>query len=135
MQATSQGAVHNKRVTRRHHPNQANSLSLDAVVPGHLAAEAYEPLIMTACAVILTAIWACAAGTSKHIPNLTAAQRTENRLTLAHFFAQIFSTFRNRNYLTILVGFFFFMIASGIYDTLNVFINTYFWQLPPDKIR
>jgi len=110
-------------------------LSDGALVPGHLAAEAYGPLIMTACAVILIAIWACAAGTSKHIPNLTAAQRTENRLTLAHFFAQIFSTFRNRNYLTILVGFFFFMIASGIYDTLNVFINTYFWQLPPDKIR
>lgn len=110
-------------------------LSDGALVPGHLAAEAYGPLIMTACAVILIAIWACAAGTSKHIPNLTAAQRTENRLTLVHFFAQIFSTFRNRNYLTILVGFFFFMIASGIYDTLNVFINTYFWQLPPDKIR
>ena len=106
-----------------------------ALVPGHLAAEAYGPLIMTACAVILIAIWTCAAGTAKHIPNLTSAQRAENRLTLAHFFGQVFSTLKNRNYLTILLGFFFFMIASGIYDTMNVFINTYFWQLPPDKIR
>lgn len=105
-----------------------------AVVPAQLAAEAYGPLIMTACAVILIAIWACAAGTSRHIPNLTSAQRTENRLTLKHFFAQIFSTLKNPNYRIILLGFFFFMIASGIYDTLNVFINTYFWQLPSEKI-
>ncbi|MDB2645890.1 MFS transporter [Pseudomonadales bacterium] len=105
-----------------------------AVVPAQLAAEAYGPLIMTACAVILIAIWSCAAGTSRHIPNLTSAQRSENRLTLAHFFGQIFSTLKNPNYRIILVGFFFFMIASGIYDTLNIFINTYFWQLPADKI-
>ena len=105
-----------------------------ALVPAQLAAQAYGPLIMTACAVILIAIWACAAGTSRHIPNLTSAQRTENRLTLKHFFAQIFSTLKNPNYRIILLGFFFFMIASGIYDTLNVFINTYFWQLPSAKI-
>ena len=54
-----------------------------AVVPAQLAAEAYGPLIMTACAVILIAIWSCAAGTSRHIPNLTSAQRSEN-LSLIH---------------------------------------------------
>ena len=25
--------------------------------------------------------------------------------------------------------------AAGIYDTLNVFINTYFWELQPEQIR
>jgi Na+/melibiose symporter-like transporter len=34
-----------------------------------------------------------------------------------------------------IVGYFFFMITSGIYDTLNVFINTYFWELEPAQIR
>ena len=42
------------------------------------------------------------------------------------FLRQGVGTFKNRNYLVILVGYFFFMIASGIYDTLNIHINTYF---------
>lgn len=105
------------------------------LVPGHLAAEAYGPLILTACALILVSMWACAAGTAAHIPNLSAAQRTENRLTLLTLLREILSTLKNRNYMIVLFGYFFFMIASGIYDTLNVFINTYFWELAPDKIR
>ena len=105
------------------------------LVPGHLAAEAYGPLILTACALIVVSIWACAAGTASHIPYLSSAQRSENRLTLVTLLSEILSTLKNRNYMIVLFGYFFFMIASGIYDTLNVFINTYFWELPPDKIR
>ena len=106
-----------------------------ALVPGHLAAEAYGPLILTACAIILGAIWACALGTWNQIPHLTQAQRAEARLTVLLFLKQIVSTLRNRNYIITLLGYFFFMIASGIYDTLNVFVNTYFWELPPESIR
>jgi Na+/melibiose symporter-like transporter len=105
------------------------------VVPGHLAAEAYGPLILTACGLILVSMWACAAGTSRHIPHLSSAQLAENRLTVVTLLREILSTLKNRNYMVVLFGYFFFMIASGIYDTLNVFINTYFWELPPDKIR
>ena len=106
-----------------------------AVVPGQLAGESYGPLILTACAVVVVTISACAAGTAKEIKYLSKAQRQENRLTLMAFFGQIVSTFNNRNYLVILVGYFFFMIASGIYDTLAIHINTYFWELKPNQIR
>ena len=102
-----------------------------AVVPGHLAAESYGPLILTACALVVITIWTCAAGTAKEIPYLSKAELQENRLTLMAFLRQIVGTFKNRNYLVILVGYFFFMIASGIYDTLNIHINTYFWELKP----
>lgn len=106
-----------------------------AVVPGHLAAESYGPLILTACALVVITIWTCAAGTAKEIPYLSKAELQENRLTLMAFLRQIVGTFKNRNYLVILVGYFFFMIASGIYDTLNIHINTYFWELKPNQIR
>ena len=96
------------------------------LVPGHLAAEAYGPLILTACALIVVSIWACAAGTASHIPYLSEAQRAENRLTVVTLLREILTTLKNRNYMIVLFGYFFFMIASGIYDTLNVFINTYF---------
>lgn len=104
-------------------------------VPGHLDAAAYGPLVLTACGLIIAAIWLCAAGTYKHVPYLSQASPQQNRLTAATLLKEIFSTLKNRNYIIILVGYFFFMIASGIYDTLNIFINTYFWELGTEQIR
>ncbi len=106
-----------------------------AWVPGHLDPAAYGPLILLACALIVIAVWSSAAGTHHQIPHLTRAERQQNRLTLIALMKAILATFRNRNYLIMIVGYFFFMIASGIYDTLNVFINTYFWALHPEQIR
>ena len=105
------------------------------LVPGHLDAAAYSPLVFMACALIIVAIWFCAAGTYKHIPHLSQAAPKQKGLTLKHFLKQILITLENRNYILLIVGYFFFMITSGIYDTLNVFINTYFWELEPAQIR
>jgi glycoside/pentoside/hexuronide:cation symporter, GPH family len=105
------------------------------VVPGHLDAAAYSPLVFTACALVLIGIWFCAASTYKYVPILSQVNRTQQRLTLVHFLKEIFSTLKNRNYLYILSGFFFFMIASGIWDTLSVFTSTFFWELKPEQIR
>lgn len=105
------------------------------LVPGHLDAAAYGPLVLTACALILVTIWLCAAGTYRHVAHLSMAETDLQKLTPIRFLEEIVGTMKNRNYIIILVGYFFFMIASGIYDTLNVFINTYFWELLPEQIR
>jgi GPH family glycoside/pentoside/hexuronide:cation symporter len=105
------------------------------IVPGHLDAAAYSPVVFMACALVLIAIWFCAGSTYKHVPNLSQAERSENRLTLIVLLKQIISTLKNRNYLYILSGFFFFMIASGIYDTISVFANTFYWELKAEQIR
>lgn len=105
------------------------------LVPGHLDFAAYAPLIFLACALVIIAIWACAALTYRHIPHLSTAPEPEGRLTPLVFYKEIFSTFKNRNYVLLLVGFFFFMIASGIYDTANAFVYTYLWELKPEQIR
>ena len=105
------------------------------LVPGHLDAAAYSPLIVTACALIVTAIWFCAAGTYKHVQHLSLAKPAAQSLTMRGIVVRILSTLKNRNYVMLLVGYFFFMIASGIFDTLNVFVNTYFWELQPEEIR
>lgn len=106
-----------------------------ALVPGQLDPSSYGPLVMFACAMVLIAIWTCAAGTSKEIPHLSSPPARSPRFTFTFFISTILRTLKNRNYLVLLCGYFFFMIASGIYDTLNVFINTYFWQLQPEQIR
>lgn len=105
------------------------------MVPGHLDAAAYEPLVLTACVIILIAIWSCAAGTWKYIPNLSKAHSDLQRMTPATFLKAIGETLKNRNYLILVLGFFFFMITSGIYDTLEVFMFTYFWELKPEQIQ
>jgi len=105
------------------------------LVPGHLDAAAYGPVVFTACALIIVSIWICAAGTYKYIPHLSQPQVNRPRLTFKTFGQQLLSTLKNRNYVILMVGFFFFMIASGIYETMNVFMNTYFWELQPNQIR
>ena len=104
-------------------------------VAAHLDPAAYGPLIFCACALVIIAIWVCAAGTSRHIPDLSQPEPDQARFTPALLLRQIFNTFRNRNYVIMILGYFFFMIASGIYDTLNIFINTYLWELKADQIR
>ena len=51
------------------------------------------------------------------------------------FLKAIVKTLKNRNYLILVIGFFFFMITSGIFDQLEVFMFTYFWELQADQIR
>ena len=105
------------------------------MVPGHLYAPAYGPLVLTACALTVIAIWFCAAGTYKHVAHLSEAAPKQQGLTMGRFFKQILLTLENRNYIFLIIGYFFFMIASGIYDTLNVFVATYYWELQPTEIR
>jgi len=106
-----------------------------ASVPGQLDPAAYVPVVLFVCAVVVISIWTCAAGTASAARALSQRTEQQPKFTLGYFLKSLISTFQNRNYLILLVGYFFFMITSGIYDTMNVYINTYFWELEPDQIR
>lgn len=105
------------------------------LVPGQLDPAAYGPVIIFACASVIIAIWGCAAMTFRHVDSLSDAPIPTERFSLLFLFREIASTFKNRNYLILMIGYFFFMITSGIYETFNVFINTYFWELAPKDIK
>ncbi|MBT3530539.1 MAG: MFS transporter [Gammaproteobacteria bacterium] len=104
------------------------------LVPGHLDAAAYDPLIFTAAVIILFAIWASVAGTWRYIPNLSAPSPNAQRLSPITLIKFILRTLNNRNYLVIVIGYFFFMLTSGIFDTVELFIFTYYWELIPEQI-
>ena len=104
------------------------------LVPSHLDPVAYGPLVIAACAVVLIAIWVSAAGTWRYIPRLSEASSDAERMSPITLLKNIGETLKNRNYLVLAIGFFFFMITSGIYDTLEVFMFTYFWELKPEQI-
>lgn len=104
-------------------------------VPNHLIAQSYAPLSFFAGALVFISVSLCAAGTFSRVPYLSAPANDLGKLTLIGFIKKIVGTVKNRNYLFLLVGFFFFMISSGLYETFNIFVATYFWQLAPEDIR
>jgi len=104
------------------------------MVPGQLDAAAYGPLVLTGCAIILIAIGLCIVGTWRYIPKLSKAPSDSPRMTPIIFLKAIWETLKNRNFMALVIGIFFFMITSGIYNTLEVFMFTFFWELKPEQI-
>ncbi|MFP6582928.1 MAG: MFS transporter [Candidatus Hydrogenedentota bacterium] len=104
------------------------------MVPGHLDPAAYDPLVFTACVAVLITIWGCAAGTWRYIPSLSAPPSNPQPISPLTFIKAVGKTLKNRNYMVLVIGFFFFMLTSGIYDTLEVFMFTYFWELKTEQM-
>lgn len=105
------------------------------VVPKHLDASAYGPVVMTACSVILVSIFLSALGTKNRIPLLSKPPVDQEGLSLTSFYKDLLGALKNPNYAFIMVGYFFLMISVGMNETLQVFIYTYFWELQTEQIR
>ena len=104
-------------------------------VPNHLIASSYLPLSLFAGALVFISIFLCALGTFSRVPYLSKPASDLGKLNLLTFIKKILSTLKNRNYLFLLVGLFFFTVSTSLFETFNVFINTYFWELAPEDIR
>ena len=105
------------------------------VVPKHLDASAYSPVVMTACSIILVSIFLSAIGTKNRIPHLSAPPEGQERLSLTSFYKDLLGALKNPNYAYIMVGYFLLMISVGMNETLLVFVYTYFWELPTEQIK
>ena len=106
-----------------------------ALVPGQLDPDAYVPVVLMVCAVVLVTTFICAIGTQDYGRKLAQNTDPQPKLSILFFLKSLLRTLKNRNNFILLGGYFFFMIASGIYDKMNVFIQTYLWQLEPNQIR
>ncbi len=106
-----------------------------AVVPRHLDAAAYGPLVFTACGIVLIAILLSAWGTRSQIPLLSAPPVQQQRLSLRTYYTDLMSALTNRNYRYLMIGFFFFMISVGLTETFGIFANTYVWELGTEQLR
>lgn len=105
------------------------------LVPRHLDPTAYGPLVYTACGIALATIWLCAWGTSGQIQHLSKAPPAGDRPNLKMLYGDLAGPLKNRNYLFLVIGFFFFMISIGLNETFGVFVNTYYWELATEQIR
>ena len=82
---------------------------------------------------MITAILVSAIGTHRHIPYLKKPpekQPFELRRTLR----EVGETLRNRNFAVLFVSGLFAAVGSGLSAALNIYFNTYFWELDSDQI-
>ena len=106
-----------------------------SVIPKHLDASAYPPVVISACAIILVMINLSALGTVGRVPYLSSVAKSDARRSLLSFYREMMGVFANSNYTFLMIGFFLLMISVGLSDTLSVFIATYFWEFKPEQIK
>ncbi len=99
---------------------------------GRLDPGAYGAYALTGAAVIITAILTCAIGTHYLIPRLHAPDPV--RFTLRQFFRDLKGAFTSRNYVILVLTILTITLATGFTDVMNLYVNTYFWELSAAQI-
>lgn len=102
---------------------------------GLLNESAYPVLAITASLIggavmVLTTVF-----TMSVIPRLSKAPSDLPRFSLREFLLDCKSALRNRNYLVLLIGYLLLSATLGTRETINLHMNTYFWELLPEQIR
>jgi Na+/melibiose symporter-like transporter len=88
---------------------------------------------LVAACVIVFAILVSAIGTHRHIPYLK--QPPEKRPFSARRTArELGETLSNRSFLVLFFSAIFGAMAAGLITSLNIYFNTYFWELTPRQI-
>src|SRR5579872_488706 len=94
---------------------------------GQLNPEGYFKYSVTACILMVAAIWISAAGTHKFIPYFTVPAK--RRMSLFVVLKEMFETLRHRSFIVLIVSAVFSSIAAGTLTSLNNYFNTFFWGL------
>jgi len=99
---------------------------------GQLNPEGYVKYSITACILMVAAIWISAAGTHKFIPYFTVPPK--RHLSLIVVLREMFETLRHRSFIVLIVSAVFSSIAAGTLTSLNNYFNTFFWGLSAFQI-
>lgn len=101
---------------------------------GRMQQEAYLPMIMFGCALIVVAIMASTVATRDRIPLLNPAPEGLPAFKVRHLFLDIWATLQNRNYRYLLLGLFFLSVMIGTHETLGIYMGTFYWELTDQQI-
>ncbi|MDO8409314.1 MAG: MFS transporter [Phenylobacterium sp.] len=99
---------------------------------GQLNPDGYVAYGTTAALVMLVAILVSAMGTHRHIPELITPPK--RKLTLAQVIKEMTGTLSNRSFLVLIMAGLFNAMAGGLVLSLNLYFNTYFWELSAVEI-
>jgi glycoside/pentoside/hexuronide:cation symporter, GPH family len=105
----------------------------DATHPvGQLNPAGYAHYGLIAAIIMFAAILISAAGTHRHIPQFHIPP--PRRMRAGRMIAEMFATLANRSFLMLMIAGLFFYAATGLVFALNVYFQTYLWELSAQQI-
>ncbi|MFN3573747.1 MAG: MFS transporter [Phenylobacterium sp.] len=102
---------------------------------GLLNPEPYAPYSIVMALLALALLGASAWFTRDRIPHLPKAPDNLPKFSPFEFFKDIGKAFANRNYVWLLVAYFFLSMMIGLRGGLHLYTNTYYWHLTSEQIR
>jgi GPH family glycoside/pentoside/hexuronide:cation symporter len=101
---------------------------------GVLNPAGYRVLGIVGASAMFVSALASSLGTHRYIPSLQAPPDRQ-RFEPGRIFRELRQTLGNRSFLVIFWGSLFAFVGIGVSSSLNLYMNTYFWELPPEEIR
>jgi len=102
---------------------------------GLLNPNAYPSFAALAAVVVAIILYSSAWFTRDRIPLLPKPPKDLPAFSFRAFFADVASALSNKNYLVLLLGFFFLSVMLGVRSGLGIYVSTYYWELVPAQIR
>lgn len=100
---------------------------------GVLNPEGYHGYAAVSAVLMIAAILVSAIGTHRHIPYLKKPP-PKQPFELVRTLREVRETLQNRNFLVLFVSGMFAAVAAGLSSALNIYFNTYFWEIDSDQI-
>ena len=108
-------------------------LKPDATHPvGQLNPAGYQVYALVASAIMFGAIMISAIGTHKHIARFKTPP--VRKITIGKLAGEMFSTLTHRSFLVLMGAGLFNAMAQGLVLSLNLYFNTYFWELSAGQV-
>ena len=102
---------------------------------GLLNPEPWPSFALTMALTIVAVLFASAWFTRDRIPFLPQPAADAKSFSPAEFFADVWKALRNRNYVWLLIGYFFLSMMIGLKEGLRLYTATFYWALSSEELR
>lgn len=102
---------------------------------GLLNPEPWSNFAVTMALTIVTVLFCSAWFTRDRIPFLPQPAADVKPFSPAEFFADVWKALRNRNYVWLLIGYFFLSMMIGLKEGLRLYTATFYWGLASEELR
>lgn len=109
-------------------------VSTDDYANGQLNREAYSPFSLTLGVLMVITIWISAFGTHRQIPLLPPGPKVPEAFSAGRVFREAKLALGNRSFRWLFMGVIVVFLMVGVDAALNLYMNTYFWELKPGQI-
>lgn len=101
---------------------------------GALDPSRWPAFSITIACIVLICFYVSSAITKRRIPFLVQPAASTPRFGVREFLRDFGRVLHNRNYVVLLIGYFFLSLMTGIRGGLWIYTSTYFWQLRNDQL-